>query len=114
MRRCALRAAPILYTLRLAFGQTLSTVIISIVPSILFVLVCCGIWRYDLLTSTFAAATATLFIVNSTVMWLLEDLGNATQVGLFMAWAAVAMAAAFVAFRAELVAAWQRTTAAMS
>lgn len=100
---------PLFYTLHLAFGQTLAGIFLTITPGVLFLVLCFTVLRYDLLTSVFAVATATLFTVNTTAMWLLEDLGNATQTGLFVVWGAIVLFAAGIAFRQPLLAFFLKT-----
>jgi hypothetical protein len=67
--------------------------------------------RYDILTAVVAAGTLTLLGVNYTVVSLLSDIGNSSNMALFGVWAAVVLAAGVVVFRAQVMEKLQQTRA---
>ena len=87
------------------FGESVGPLLaFFVVPLLLVAGVVVILLRYDLLTSFFAVAALMLLTVNTTVCYLLSDIGNANSLVLFGTAAALGIAAALLAFRPAIAA----------
>lgn len=89
--------------LRLHFGQVLGPGMgFFTVPFVLLLLATLLLVRYDVLTVTVAIATAVLWTLNYPLLYVFEEVGNASYWAVFVGWGAVVAAAAAVAFGPHL------------
>jgi hypothetical protein len=69
--------------------------------------------RFDVLTVMAAVFTAVLWIMNYPLLDIFQEVGNGTHVAVLWGWALVAIGAAAMAFRRQLMDRWQGIRAQM-
>jgi len=91
---------------RLQFGATLGfSLSVFVIPTLWGAILAWIFWKYGALATMMATSTCVLCSLNYPLLFLLRDVGNATNWAVFVGWGILIAAATFAAFRTKFKAA---------